>query len=84
VTLQSELGRGSSFQIRLPLHLSEETRLEFDLAGAAFAPPANLRIQGSGIPAVAGGASTMVNGGGSIPGVSPSSPDSPTDSGLGI
>src|SRR5439155_22537641 len=28
---------------------------------------ANLRIQGSGIPAVAGGASTMVNGGGSIP-----------------
>src|SRR5439155_25215893 len=33
VTLQSELGRGSSFQVRLPLHLSEETRLEFDLVG---------------------------------------------------
>src|SRR5204862_4605225 len=32
VTLQSELGRGSSFQVRLPLHLSQEPRLEFNLA----------------------------------------------------
>jgi signal transduction histidine kinase len=32
VGLQSELGRGSTFTIRLPLHLSEEPRLEFDLA----------------------------------------------------
>jgi signal transduction histidine kinase len=32
VTLQSELGRGSAFTVRLPLHLSEESRLEFDLA----------------------------------------------------
>jgi hypothetical protein len=32
VTLQSELGRGSTFTVRLPLHLSEEPRLEFDLA----------------------------------------------------
>src|SRR5262249_21931433 len=32
VTLQSELGRGSTFMVRLPLHLSEEPRLEFDLA----------------------------------------------------
>ena len=83
VTLQSELGRGSSFQVRLPLHLSEETRMEFDLAGAAFAPPANLRIQASGVP-VTGGASTMVNGGGSIPGVSPPPADGATDSGLGV
>jgi hypothetical protein len=30
--LQSELGRGSTFTVRLPLHLSEEPRLEFDLA----------------------------------------------------
>ena len=32
VRLQSELGRGSTFIVRLPLHLSEEPRLEFDLA----------------------------------------------------
>jgi two-component system, NarL family, sensor histidine kinase BarA len=32
VTLQSELGRGSTFSVRLPLHLSQEPRLEFDLA----------------------------------------------------
>jgi signal transduction histidine kinase len=32
VSLTSELGRGSTFVVRLPLHLSEEPRLEFDLA----------------------------------------------------
>ena len=32
VTLQSELGRGSTFTVRLPLQVSEEPRLEFDLA----------------------------------------------------
>jgi two-component system sensor histidine kinase BarA len=32
VTLQSELGRGSTFTVRLPLQLSDEPRLEFDLA----------------------------------------------------
>ena len=32
VTLQSELGRGSTFTVRVPLHMSEEPRLEFDLA----------------------------------------------------
>ncbi|MGL4554062.1 MAG: sensor histidine kinase, partial [Gemmataceae bacterium] len=32
VMLQSELGRGSTFTVRLPLALSEEPRLEFDLA----------------------------------------------------
>jgi signal transduction histidine kinase len=32
VTLVSELGRGSTFTVRLPLQLSEEPRLEFDLA----------------------------------------------------
>ncbi|HLJ95249.1 MAG TPA: ATP-binding protein [Gemmataceae bacterium] len=32
VLLQSELGRGSTFTIRLPLQLSQEPRLEFDLA----------------------------------------------------
>jgi signal transduction histidine kinase len=32
VSLQSELGRGSTFTVRLPMQLSEEPRLEFDLA----------------------------------------------------
>jgi len=32
VTVQSELGRGSTFLVRLPLQLSPEPRLEFDLA----------------------------------------------------
>lgn len=32
VVLQSELGRGSTFTVRLPLQLSPEPRLEFDLA----------------------------------------------------
>jgi signal transduction histidine kinase len=32
VSLHSELGRGSTFTVRLPLHLSQEPRLEFDLA----------------------------------------------------
>ena len=32
VAIQSELGRGSTFTIRLPMQLSEEPRLEFDLA----------------------------------------------------
>jgi two-component system, NarL family, sensor histidine kinase BarA len=32
ITLVSELGRGSTFTVRLPLQMSEESRLEFDLA----------------------------------------------------
>ncbi|MCI0376188.1 MAG: ATP-binding protein [Gemmataceae bacterium] len=32
IVLSSELGRGSTFTVRLPLQLSEEPRLEFDLA----------------------------------------------------
>jgi len=31
-TVQSDIGRGSTFTVRIPLHLSEEPRLEFDLA----------------------------------------------------
>jgi signal transduction histidine kinase len=33
VSLHSELGRGSTFTVRLPLHRSEEPRLEFSLTG---------------------------------------------------
>jgi signal transduction histidine kinase len=33
VTLHSELGRGSTFTVRLPLHRGEEPRLEFNLTG---------------------------------------------------
>jgi signal transduction histidine kinase len=33
VALRSELGRGSTFMVRLPLHRGEEPRLEFSLAG---------------------------------------------------
>jgi len=32
VTLRSELGRGTTFTVRLPVQLSEEPRLEFDLS----------------------------------------------------
>ncbi|HEV3202916.1 MAG TPA: ATP-binding protein [Gemmataceae bacterium] len=32
VTLESELGQGSTFTVKLPLHLSKEPKLEFDLA----------------------------------------------------
>lgn len=35
VTLRSELGRGSSFTVRVPIQLSAEPRLEFDLTPAA-------------------------------------------------
>jgi signal transduction histidine kinase len=61
VTLQSELGRGSTFKVRLPLQLSEEPRLEFDLAHEGVdlskaqrvdarlyaAPPAALEARGN-------------------------------------
>src|SRR5713101_2961353 len=33
VTLKSELGRGSTFQVRLPLQLSLEPRVEIDMSG---------------------------------------------------
>jgi len=85
VTLQSELGRGSAFQVRLPLHLNEESRLEFDLAGERleFSTPDDVRIQAPGMP-VTGGSSSAVNGGGQNETISPVHSDATTDSGLGI
>jgi signal transduction histidine kinase len=45
VALKSELGRGSTFTVTLPLQLSQEPRLEFDLAGEAPPPlPVGSRI----------------------------------------
>jgi two-component system sensor histidine kinase BarA len=67
VALQSELGRGSTFTVRLPLHLSQEPRLEFDLAnhgidlskaqrvdGKLYPQPAQVPTVDSGIPKQAG------------------------------
>jgi signal transduction histidine kinase len=52
VTLQSELGRGSVFTVRLPLQLSEEPRLELDLAHEGIdlskAQRVDLRLYGTG------------------------------------
>jgi signal transduction histidine kinase len=85
VTLQSELGRGSTFQVRLPLHLSEESRLEFDLVGerVAFIPSADLRTFTAGLP-VAGDSSDLVNGGGPNQALRPARSDDAAESGLGI
>jgi anti-sigma regulatory factor (Ser/Thr protein kinase) len=56
VSLQSELGRGSSFTVRLPLQLSEEPRLEFDLANEGVdlskAQRVDVRLYAGGAPAV--------------------------------
>ncbi len=46
VTLQSDLGRGSTFTVRLPLQLSPEPRLEFDLATHGIDLSKARRIEG--------------------------------------
>src|SRR5262249_42173345 len=57
VTLRSELGRGSTFTVRLPLQLSEEPRLEFDLAAERMdlskAQPVDVGLYASATPSVA-------------------------------
>jgi signal transduction histidine kinase len=46
VVLQSELGRGSTFTVRLPVQLSPEPRLEFDLTDRRIDLSKALRVQG--------------------------------------
>jgi two-component system sensor histidine kinase BarA len=57
VSLQSELGRGSTFIVRLPLQLSQEPRLEFDLADERIdlskAQRVDVRLYANAVPAVA-------------------------------
>jgi two-component system sensor histidine kinase BarA len=52
VMLQSELGRGSTFTVRLPLQLSQEPRLEFDLADQRIDLAKAQRVDGH-LPGVA-------------------------------
>jgi hypothetical protein len=51
VALASDLGRGSTFTVKLPLQLSEEPRLEFDMLDGvdlAKAQRVNVRLLGAG------------------------------------
>src|SRR5713101_691506 len=84
VTLQSELGRGSTFQVRLPLQLAEESKLDFNLASERmdFAKSVENRLYAVGLSPV--GRPCTVNGGSDRPATSPSAPESAPDSGLGI
>jgi signal transduction histidine kinase len=58
VRLQSDLGRGSTFTVRLPLRRSEEPRLEFDLAHEGIdlskAQRVDVRLYAQEVPALAG------------------------------
>jgi signal transduction histidine kinase len=58
VSLQSELGRGSTFTVRLPLQLSEEPRLEFDLTHEGIdlskAQRVDVRLYADRTPTVSG------------------------------
>jgi signal transduction histidine kinase len=82
VTLQSELGRGSTFQVRLPLALMEESKLDFNLASERmeFAKSVDNRHFATGLADV--GRPNPVNGGITSP--SRSASESSPDSGLGI
>jgi signal transduction histidine kinase len=84
VTLQSELGRGSTFQVRLPLQLSEESKLDLNLAGEQT--DFSKAVEARHFPAVVTGEnrSNNSNGGGYGSTPSPSVPERANDSNLGI
>ena len=75
VSLQSELGRGSTFTVRLPLELSEEPRLEFDLAHEGVdlskAQRVDVRLYAGAAPQAAGADESPA------PGVEPAAPHTP-------
>lgn len=84
VSLQSELGRGSTFQVRLPLHLLEDSKLDFNLSGERMelTKTVDARFYAAGL---SGGArSSTMNGGGARPSPSPTAPENAPDPGLGI
>jgi signal transduction histidine kinase len=66
VTLQSELGRGSTFTIRLPLQLSQEPRLEFDLADQRIDLSKAQRVEGR-VSTMGAGPESTPAGNGAIP-----------------
>jgi two-component system sensor histidine kinase BarA len=91
VTLRSELGRGSTFTVRVPLQLSEEQRLEFDLADERIdlsqAQRVDPRFPGAP-PALAGtlplgSSEPRPNGPGKV-GAAPAGPGEPLEGGSGI
>jgi len=84
VTLQSQLGRGSTFQVRLPLQLTEESKLDFNLAAERIELTKSVenRLYAAGISTI--GRPSTVNGGGDRAATPQPAPESAPDSGLGI
>jgi len=84
VTLQSELGRGSTFRVRLPLQLTEESKLEFNLAGERMDLSKAVDDRLFPAPITGGDGGSSANHGGNGPVSSPAVAERATDSGLGI
>jgi len=82
VTLKSELGRGSTFQVRLPLQLTEESKLDFDLTSERMDLSVDARLYTAGMSGPSRPSSS--NGGGDRPLVRPTASENAPDPGLGI